>query len=215
MAEKDEFPLEKTTGRVQDPNPDRFRYLADVFYRFAANKISIADIAGMSRRHLQRLAEIGFLKYQYGRLEEAKDVFRALSKVDHKNYYYRAALGGIYQKLKKWVDAVANYTIALTLNSKDIASLVNRGEIYLRHEKFKKAAEDFRAAILCDPHGKNLWANRARSLVIALKRNLQAKKEGGKKRGPTVYQPKAATPARAATAATTPPGPTRRATKRT
>ena len=109
-------------------------------------------------------------------MEEAKDVFRSLARVDQTNYYYRSALGGIYQKLKKWIDAVANYTMALTLNPTDVASLVNRGEIYLRHEKYKLAAEDFRSAILLDRAGKNLWANRARSLVIALKRSLEAKK---------------------------------------
>ena len=166
----------KTTERVHDPSPDRYRYLADIFYRFANNKISLADIARIPRRNLQRLAEVAYLKYKYGRLEEAKDVFRGLAQVDQTNYYYRSALGGIYQKLKKWIDAVANYTMALTLNPTDVASLVNRGEIYLRHEKYKLAAEDFRSAILLDRAGKNLWANRARSLVIALKRSLEARK---------------------------------------
>jgi hypothetical protein len=54
---------------------------------------------------------------------------------------------------------------------------VNRGEIYLIHKNFKKAAEDFRSVILLDPVGKNKYANRARSLVIAIKRNLQLQKE--------------------------------------
>ncbi len=44
------------------------------------------------------------------------------------------------------------------------------------HKNFKKAAEDFRTAILLDPLGKNMYANRARSLVIAIKRNLQMQK---------------------------------------
>lgn len=170
----------KTTERIQDPSPDRYRYLADLFYRFANNKISLADIARLPRQTLRRLAEVGYLKYKYGRLEDAKEIFRTLARVDHTNYYYRSALGGVYQKLKKWIDAVANYTMALTLNPKDVASYVNRGEVYLRHEKFKKAAEDFRSAILLDRAGQNLWANRARSLVIALKRSLEAKKAGTK-----------------------------------
>ena len=46
----------KTTERVQDPGPDRYRYLADVFYRFANNKISIADIARIPRKNLRALA---------------------------------------------------------------------------------------------------------------------------------------------------------------
>jgi tetratricopeptide (TPR) repeat protein len=166
----------KTTSREQDPNPDRTKHLAELLHRFATNKISIADVARFPRKKMYRLTEIGHTKLKYGRFEEARDIFTALAKVDHKNYYYRSALGGVYQKMKKWIESLANYTIALKLNPRDSASLVNRGEIFLRHDKFKKAAEDFRSAILTDKVGKNLWANRARSLVIALKRSIDAKK---------------------------------------
>jgi hypothetical protein len=44
------------------------------------------------------------------------------------------------------------------------------------HKNYRKAAEDFRTAILLDPVGKNMYANRARSLVIAIKRSLQVQK---------------------------------------
>jgi len=176
VSDDENFPLKKPTGKLKDPHPERYRYLADLMYRFMSNKVSLSDIAGLSPRQLYRLAEVGFIKMQYGRLEEAEEIFNTLAQIDHKNYYYRSALGGVYQKGKRWIEAVANYTVALELNEEDVSCFVNRGEIYLRHEKFKKAAEDFRSAILIDREGKDLWANRARSLVIALKRNLQAKK---------------------------------------
>ncbi len=175
--DNDELSLEKSTSRVKDPSPDRYKYLASLFYRFANNKISAADVAKLPRRKLRRLAEVGHFKYKYGRYDEAEEIFATLAKIDHKNYYYRSVLGGIYQKLKKWIDSVANYTIALKLNPNDVSSYVNRGEVFLRHDKYKKAAEDFRNAILMDRAGKNLWANRARSLVIALKRSIEAKKQ--------------------------------------
>lgn len=182
----EQFPLEKPTGRLQDPHPERYRYLADVLYRFVTNKVSLVDIAKFAPKQLQTLVEIGYIRFKHGRLQEALDIFGALARVDHKNYYHRSVLGGIYQKMKRWVEAVANYSMALTLNPSDIASHINRGEIFLRHEKYKKAAEDFRAAITLDPQGRNLWANRARSLVIALKRNLEAKKATEAKARPAV-----------------------------
>lgn len=193
MAEDEEHPLQKPTGRLQDPNPERFRHLAELFYRFATNKISIADVARLPRKKLRQLTEVGHTKLKYGRFDEAAEIFKALARVDHKNYYYRAALGGVYQKLKKWVESVANYTIALRLNDRDTASLVNRGEIFLRHDKYKKAAEDFRNAIILDKAGKNLWANRARSLVIALKRSIEAKKAEQKQLQQTIPVKRAAT----------------------
>jgi Flp pilus assembly protein TadD len=176
MSDEEKHPAEKPSGRLQDPNPERFRYLADILYRIQERKLTVADLKGISRKKIFQLAEAAYNKFQHGRYQEAMDIFLLLARMDHRNYYHHAALGSVYQKLKRWVDAVANYSIALKLNDKDVASHVNRGEIYLRHEKFKKAAEDFRSAILSDKMGRDLWANRARSLVIALRRSLELKK---------------------------------------
>lgn len=167
---------EDQKGKVLDPHPERRRYLAELFYKFARNRVSIADLVRFPRKKLARLAEVGYFKYKYGRTDEALKIFEALVAVDHVNPYYHTALGGIYQKLGRHVDAAVEYTRANRFNPKDVCPYVNRGEIYLRHKNFRKAAEDFRNAILLDPEGRNLWANRARSLVIALKRNLELKK---------------------------------------
>lgn len=163
-------------GRVLDPNPERRRYLTEIFYKYVTRKISRADLMGLSKKKLSRLAEIGYVKYKYGRYPDALQVFKTLATLDNINPYYQIALGGVFQKLNRHVDAVISYTRALQLNPKDLCPHVNRGEIYLKHRNYKKAAEDFRNAILLDPNGRNLWANRARSLVIALKRSLELKK---------------------------------------
>lgn len=167
---------EEEKGRILDPNPERRRYLTELFFKFIANKISAADLVGVPKKKLSRLAEIGYVKYKYGRYPEARRIFKTLATLDNLNAYYYTALGGVYQKLGKYVDSVMAYTRAAQLNPKDVCPYVNRGEIYLKHRNYKKAAEDFRNAILLDPHGRNLWANRARSLVIALKRSLELKK---------------------------------------
>lgn len=160
-------------GRILDPNPERRRYVTEVFYKFLAHKISVADLAGLPRKKLARLAEIGYVKYKYGRYRDAEQIFKTLATLDSINPYYHVALGGVYQKAGQFVDSVVSYTRALKLDPKDLCPYVNRGEIYLRHKNFRKAADDFRNAILLDPQGRNLWANRARSLVIALKRTLE------------------------------------------
>ena len=148
-----------------------------VLGRLMDGNIALADLKGIAKKKLFQMAEAGYTKFKYGRLEEAKEIFLALSRLDHRNYYYHAVLGGIHQKQKNFIDAIVQYTLALRLQSKDTASLVNRGEIYLRHKNYRKAAEDFRAAILLDTTGRNLWANRARSLVIAIKRSMDLKKK--------------------------------------
>lgn len=167
---------EEEKGRVLDPNPERRRYLTEVFYKFIAHKVSPADLLGIPKKKLSRLAEIGYVKYKYGRYQEAMEIFQSLARVDSINSYYHTALGGVFQKMGRYVDSVVSYTRALRLNSKEVCPHVNRGEIYLRHKNYRKAAEDFRNAILLDSQGRNLWANRARSLVIALKRSLELRK---------------------------------------
>ena len=164
-------------GRVLDPNPERRRYLTEAFYKFLSHKISIAGLLNLPKKKFGRLAEIGFVKYKYGRYQEAQEIFQLLATLDSVNAYYHTALGGVYQKLGKYVDSVVSYTKSIRLNPKELCCHVNRGEIYLRHKNYRKAADDFRNAILLDPNGRNLWANRARSLVIALKRNMDLKKK--------------------------------------
>jgi len=167
---------EEEKGKVLDPNPERRRYLTEAFYKFLSHKISMADLVGMPKKRFGRLAEIGYIKYKYGRYPEALEIFKMLATLDSVNAYYHTALGGVYQKLGKYVDSVVSYTKALRLNPRELCCFVNRGEIYLRHKNYKKAADDFRNAITLDPDGRNLWANRARSLVIALKRSMDMKK---------------------------------------
>ena len=168
---------ERAQSKILDPTPQRKRYVIELLYRFFTKDITYAQLTGIPQKELFQLAEIGHVKLTYGRTEEAKRVFECLIKIDPRNFYYHAALGSVYQKAKKYVEAVFEYTESLRYNPDDLASLVNRGEIYLLHKNYRKAAEDFRNAILKDPTGRNNFANRARSLVIAIKRNIQAEKQ--------------------------------------
>ncbi len=168
---------EKVQSKLFDPTPQRKKYVIELLYKFFAQEITYSELTGIPQKELFQLAEAGHLKLTYGRVEEAQKVFECLVKLDPHNYYYHAALGSVYQKQKKYVEAVFEYTESLRFNQEDVASMVNRGEIYLLHKNFRKAAEDFRGAILKDPHGRNNFSNRARSLVIAIKRNLQLQKQ--------------------------------------
>lgn len=173
-------PEERGASKLHDPTPQRRKYVIELLYKFMTNQISYAQMAGISQRDLFLLSEVGHVKLKHGRVDEAKKIFDCLVQIDHKNPFYHACLGSVYQKQGKFVDSVFEFSEALKYKKDDISALVNRGEIYLVHKNFKKAAEDFRAAILLDPLGKNTYANRARSLVIAIKRNLQVQKAQAK-----------------------------------
>lgn len=164
----------KPSKVILDPNPRRRKKLLEKFNALLEDKVSLAELKGMRREQLYLLAEAGHVKLKHGRIEEAEKIFQALILLDHRNAYFHAAMGAVHQKRKRPVEAIYEYTTALSIDAKDIISFVNRGEVYLRHKNYKKAAQDFRNAILLDIQGRSLWANRARSLVIAIKRQMEA-----------------------------------------
>lgn len=164
----------KRPGVITDPNPARRKRLVEKFVDFLNDKVSLAELKGIKREQLFLLSDTGHVKLKHGRLDEAEEIFKALLLLDHRNAWFHAAMGALHQKRHRPVEAIFEYSSALSINPKEISSLVNRGEIYLRHKNFRKAAEDFRSAIMLDMSGRNLWANRARSLVIAIKRTMEA-----------------------------------------
>lgn len=188
-------PEELGKSKLIDPTPQRKKYVIELLYKYLTNQISYAQLAGIPQKDLFHLSEIGHVKLTHGRLEEARKIFDCLVKIDHKNPFYHSCLGAVAQKSGKFVDAVYEYSEALKLKKDDVLALVNRGEIYLIHKNFKKAAEDFRSVILLDPLGKNKYANRARSLVIAIKRSLQLQKEKSGVKGASKAPPGARIPA--------------------
>ncbi len=126
------------------------------------------EVQGIPQQMMLDIAEAAYLQFKSGRYEIAEQAFKGLCIWDHKSAYYHTALGAIYQKQKKHIDAIAEYTVALDLDPQDITAYVNRGEVYLtiafHPELYLQALEDFEAAIALDPEGQDPWANRARLL---------------------------------------------------
>lgn len=158
------------------PDAARRKRLVELLHAFLNDKVSLAELKGISKEKLFLFAEAGYVKLKHGRVDAAEKIYQALIMLDHRNAYYHSVMGAIHQKKERPVEAILEYSRAIQIDKNDISCYTNRGEIYLRHRNFKKAAEDFRQAIVMDMSGKNLWANRARSLVIALKRALELQK---------------------------------------
>ncbi len=185
MEEKDLIAISNTEkgrgdrgkSKLLSPEPLRKKYMTELLNALAENKLSIADVTKMDRKKMKSLAEQGYIKLKHGRYEDARKIFEILTFIDNKNFFHHLALGGAYHKLKKFLDAVFQYTECLKYDPSNTNAMVNRGEIFFKHKNFKRAANDFRSAIETDKVGRDLFANRARSLVIAIKRSL-AKQKG-------------------------------------
>lgn len=174
---KDLVKEQKTVKKIISPDPARKKYVTELLQAFSERKISFAELTRLDPKKIKQVAEMGYVKLKHGRYKEARKIFEVLTFIDHKNYFHHLALGGAYQKLKKYVDALFQYTEVLKYDADNTNALVNRGEVYLRGKNYRKAAEDFRDAILKDEKGHDRFSNRARSLVIAIKRSLAHDKE--------------------------------------
>jgi len=172
----------RTQTQIIDPTPARRKRTTELLMAFLEDKVSLAELKGISREQLFQLSDAGFVKFKHGRMDEAEKIFQGLIVLDHRNAYFHAMMGAVHQKRDRPIEAIMEYTQAVKLNVKDVSAYVNRGEIYLRYKNYRKAAEDFRNAILLDSAGADLWANRARSLVIAIKRSIEADRRSPQRR---------------------------------
>lgn len=177
MSNDEKIGFGKQSAPLLSPDAARRKRMIELLQAFLEDKVSIAELKGVGREKLFLLAEAGYVKFKHGRIDEAERIYQALILLDHRNSYYHSVMGAIHQRKDRPVEAILEFSRAIQIDKNDISCFVNRGEIYLRHKNFRKAAEDFRQAIVMDSSGKNLWANRSRSLVIALKRSLEAQKQ--------------------------------------
>lgn len=145
-------------------SPERKKADMEKFEKFVAGEMTWAEIKGYPRELLKEIARIAYVKFQTGDLVTAESLFKGLSIIDHTNWYYRAALGAIFQKQKLFEQAVDEYSMALSLQDNEITSLTNRGECYMHLSNFKEALIDFETAIQMASPEKNQWSKRAKVL---------------------------------------------------
>src|SRR5437868_6076548 len=130
--------------------------------------------SGTTGPELLEKAMEGFELYEQGDYEGARLIFEELSEKDPSEAYYRTALGAIFLAEDELELALENFNQALTLNPKDSAALVNRGEVQLRLGNIIEAAQDFARAVDLDPENKDPLTMRARLLAAAALETVEA-----------------------------------------
>lgn len=166
--------LDQLMARLEQISLEEAEHQTKRVEQFCAGEITWAELQGFTPEDLVEVAEIGYTQLQLGQLKKAEIVFRALTYLDHTQSYYHTMMGVVYQRLDRWVDALAEYGVALEMDPTDVTAYTNRGEIYYEIGYVEDAAANFQKAIALDPKGSNSWANRARSL---LKKMLEEQSE--------------------------------------
>ncbi len=156
--------MKELERQLEAITPEQEEEAKKLYEKFLKGELNWAELWDIRPEELAALAEQGYLKFKRGKFDDAEMIFKGLSAINDQNSYYHMLLGAIYQKLEKFGDALAEYTIAIEINPKDITAYVNRGEIYYKMGYFEEPLEDFEKAIALDKTEKNPWAIRAKHL---------------------------------------------------
>lgn len=169
-------------GKPKEPTPDwdKVLYTPERIQAWMSGEISMKDLHAISGPEMLEMAIIGFQMYEQAKYEEARVIFEGLTALDPKESYYVTALGAVHLAKENLDVAMNCFNAAIALNEKEIASYVNRGEVYLRLGKVMEAAQDFKRAVDLDPTGKDPLVHRARVLAAAALEAIESATGGEK-----------------------------------
>jgi len=171
MSEPKKTQGKATTSSAKDWK--KLLYTEERVTKWAKGEMTLAELDGVSGPEMMEMAITGFSMYEQGRYREAKVIFDGLAALDPTESYYRTALGAVFLAQEQLDQALAQFDKALELNAKDVAALVNRGEVRLRKGQLFDAAEDFKHAVDLDPENKDPLSLRARALAAAALETLE------------------------------------------
>ncbi|MCB1215560.1 MAG: hypothetical protein KDK66_08820, partial [Deltaproteobacteria bacterium] len=126
---------------------------------------SLAEFLEAPKQLLFDMAQEAYFKFQGGRLKEAEAIFKGLTLFEPSIAYFHTALGTVYQKQKRYFDALVEFTLALEIEPKDVTALCNRAESFLQFPGGENLAkEDLEKLLEVDPQAKSAWAKRGKLL---------------------------------------------------
>jgi tetratricopeptide (TPR) repeat protein len=104
---------------------------------------SLGAAADWTSEEIRLIADLGFALAEYGRNEEALTIFEGLAALAPATAYFQSALGALKLRTGDLLAALVHLNAALSADPEDLASLVNRGELYMKLNEYELATKDF------------------------------------------------------------------------
>src|SRR5262245_5490516 len=123
-----------------------------------------APRVALTRDEVDGLATKARRSAENGRLDEALSMLQGLVILEPANSYLHTCLGCVLMQLDKVKEARESFETALSLDPRDLAALTYAGELAFEAGDVALALTRLDEAIALDPDGRNLYANRARTL---------------------------------------------------
>lgn len=99
--------------------------------------------ARQRQEQFQKAFNEGMKQMRLGALREAEKFLKEAIKVNPKAAYVYSALGNLYYKTGKLIDATKAYVMATNINPEDITLKLNLGMVYYRRRAYKEAMQVF------------------------------------------------------------------------
>jgi Tfp pilus assembly protein PilF len=133
-------------------------------------EVTLADVFGLDRDALYEIARLGHGLLSSGNLREAKQIYAGLVAADPYDSVFHCHLAAVHHNLGELDEAFQQYTEALNFNYANVDALVGRAEIQLSRGDLTAGISALKQAIEIDPEGSRPSIQRARALLVALKR---------------------------------------------
>lgn len=170
--------LAKQGKKEVTPDWEKILYAPERVEKWLKGEMTMRQLHAISGPEMLEMAIVGFSMYEQGKYDEALVIFQGLNALDPHESYYLTALGAVYLAQEDLEYAMMCFNRAIQLNEKEIASYVNRGEVFLRQGKVLEAAQDFKKAVDLDPEGKDPLTHRARLLAAAALETIEGVQKG-------------------------------------
>jgi tetratricopeptide (TPR) repeat protein len=132
--------------------------------RWASGEQTLKEIKDYSDEDLYQIAQHGYTLYLNGKFKDAQTIFEGLVALDPKSDYYYRALGVVYHRRGDAERAIRQFTHAVKVAPRSIASYVNRAEVHVSRRDFARAIADLSQAIQLSPTANDPLCRKARAL---------------------------------------------------
>ena len=115
--------------------------------QWSQGRVSLKQIMGLSTDELYAISTQGYNFFLQGKIQPARVIFEGLVAIDPSNSYYYRALGVIYWREKEPQKALKQFTYAIRVAPNEIASYINRAEVFVSNKQFEDARNDLEFAL--------------------------------------------------------------------
>jgi tetratricopeptide (TPR) repeat protein len=135
--------------------------------KFMRGEVTLADLLNLDEKEIEVIFLMGHYLYNYGKYQQALNVFSVLTLYKpFVSRYWRAA-GAANQALKKFSEAIVAYDMAVTTNLNDVISYTYRGESKISAGMEQAGVVDLKTAVQVGANQPFYaqWVSRARMLL--------------------------------------------------